>query len=130
MENNNDKELLQRAREYFEHNKYVLRDIWGDREYYKHIEAGDKFYYVFSSDSEESRLAGYTKVLITITGVRSGVAFYTLENHPEKEFYFALKSPMGAFLEPVNMDEFVELFELAERRRAELNGEITSFPLD
>ena len=130
MENKNNQELLQRAKEYFKNNKFVLRDIWGDKYYHKHIETGDQFYYVFSSDSEESRLAGFDRVLITITGVRSGVAFYTLENHPEKEFYFALKSPMGAFLEPVNTNEFVNLFEIIEKRQAELNGDITHLPFE
>jgi hypothetical protein len=80
--------------------RFTMLELYGRASYHKHIDCGDRYYYLFMADSEEARLAGKGKVLITITGTRSGVAFYTIEGHPEKEFHFDLQSAMGAFLEP------------------------------
>lgn len=84
--------------------RFTMLDLYGHASYHKHIDAGEKYYYVFQSDTPEVRLTGKNKILITITGTRSGVAFYTVEGHPEMEFHFDKNSAMGAFLEPDTPD--------------------------
>lgn len=109
--------------------RFCLRDIYGLRTCHKYIESGEQYRYIFDSTSPEAILAGKTDITITITGIRSGVGFYTIENHPEKEFWFALKSPMGAYLEPVNPD--IELITELLKAKKELddmiNGKKTFF---
>lgn len=82
--------------------RYTLKDIYGERSYHKYVESGEKYKYLFSSTSEEALLTGKCYLEITITHIRSGVVFYTIEGHPEKEFHCDLKSAMCAFLEPQN----------------------------
>lgn len=96
-----DKELDDLIRE----RRFTLRDLYGDKSYHKHIYSGEKYYYVFQTDTPEVRLVGKDKILITITGTRSGVAFYTVEGHPEQEFHFDKNSAMGAFLEQETPDK-------------------------
>lgn len=84
--------------------RYTLKDIYGERSYHKYVEVGKKYKYLFSSTSEEALLSGKCYLEITITHIRSDVAFYTIEGHPEKEFHFSLKSAMCAFCEPQNPD--------------------------
>lgn len=84
--------------------RYTLKDIYGERSYHKYVEVGEKYKYLFSSTSEEALLNGNCYIEITITYIRSGVAFYTIEGHPEKEFHCDLKSAMCAFFEPQNPD--------------------------
>ena len=99
--------------------RYTLKDIYGVRSYHKYVESGEKYKYLFSATSEEALLAGKEYLEITITCVRSGVAFYTVEGHPEKEFHCDLKSAMCAFFEPQNPD--VELINKLIKERDELN---------
>ena len=99
--------------------RYTLKDIYGERSYHKYVEFGEKYKYLFSSTSEEVLLAGKCYLEITITCIRSGVAFYTVEGHPEKEFHCDLKSARCAFLEPQNPD--VELINKLIKERDELN---------
>lgn len=109
--------------------RYTLKDIYGERSYHKYVEVGEKYKYLFSSTSEEALLTGKCYLEITITHIRSGVAFYTIEGHPEKEFNCHLKSAMCAFFEPQNPD--VELINTLVKAREELNdfldGKITKF---
>jgi hypothetical protein len=79
--------------------RYTLKDIYGERSYHKYVEVGEKYKYLFSSTSEEALLTGKCYLEITITHIRSGVAFYTIEGYPEKEFHFDLKSALCAFCE-------------------------------
>ena len=99
--------------------RYTLKDIYGECNYHKHVEFGEKYKYMFSANSEEALLAGKCYLEITITGIRGGVAFYTVEGHPEKEFHCDLKSVMCAFFEPQNPD--VELINKLVKEREELN---------
>ena len=103
---------------------FCLKEIYGLKTYHKHIEIGEQYRYKFDNDSPEALLAGKTYITITITGVRSGVGFYTIEGHSEKEFWFALKSPMGAYLEPVNPDTdlIIELIKAKQNINSLLNG--------
>ena len=99
--------------------RYTLKDIYGENNYHKYIEFGEKYKYVFGCTDKEALLAGKQYLEITITGIRSGVAFYTVEGHPEKEFHCDLKSIMCAFFEPQNPD--VELINKLIKEREELN---------
>ena len=99
--------------------RYTLKDIYGENNYHKYIEFGEKYKYLFDSASKQAILAGKGYLEITITGIRSGVAFYTIEGHPEKEFHCDLKSIMCAFFEPQNPD--VELINKLIKDRNELN---------
>ena len=99
--------------------RYTLKDIYGERSYHKYVELGEKYKYLFSTISEEAILVGKCYLEITITGIRSGVAFYTVEGYPEKEFNCDLKSAMCAFLEPQNPD--IELINKLIKEREELN---------
>lgn len=112
--------------------RLTLGDIYGNRSYHKHVESGEVYRYVFGDDTEEARLTGKNAIDITITGIRSGVAFYTVEGHTEKEFHFDLKSVMASFLEPINpdVDTIRELLEKREKRLKFLNGDIKEFPID
>lgn len=109
--------------------RYTLKDIYGERSYHKYVEVGEKYKYLFSSTSEEALLTGKCYLEITITHIRSGVAFYTIEGHPEKEFHFDLKSALCAFCEPQNPD--VELINKLIKEKEELNdfleGKIKNF---
>ena len=109
--------------------RYTLKNIYGEHSYHKYVEFGEKYKYMFSTTSDEALLAGKCYLEITITGIRSGVAFYTIEGHPEKEFHCDLKSAMCAFFEPQNPD--VELINKLIKERAELNdfldGKIKNF---
>ena len=100
-------------------NRYTLKDIYGERSYHKYVESGEKYKYMFNSVSDEALLAGKCYLEITITGIRSGVAFYTVEGHPEKEFHCDLKSAMCAFFEPQNPD--VKLINDLIKDKEELN---------
>lgn len=99
--------------------RYTLVRIYGERSYHKHVEFDEKYKYLFSAASEEALLAGKDYLEITITCIRSGVAFYTVEGHPEKEFHCDLKSAMCAFFEPQNPD--VELINRLIKERDEFN---------
>ena len=99
--------------------RYTLIDIYGERSYHKYVEFGEKYKYLFSSVSEEALLAEKEYLEITITGIRSGVAFYTVEGHPEKEFHCDLKSARCAFFEPQNPD--IELINKLVKEKEELN---------
>ena len=99
--------------------RYTLKDIYGEHSYHKYVEFGEKYKYLFDSASKQALLAGKCYLEITITGIRSGVAFYTIEEHPEKEFHCDLKSIMCAFFEPQNPD--VDLINRLIKEREELN---------
>jgi len=122
MENNMTKEEILKER-------YTLKDIYGEHSYHKYVEFGEKYKYMFSSGSGEALLAGKCYLEITITCIRSGVAFYTVEGHPEKEFHCDLKSAMCAFFEPQNPD--VELVNKLIKEKEDFNdlldGKIKKF---
>ncbi len=99
--------------------RYTLLNIYGERSYHKYVETGEKYKYVFGSTSDEALLAGKEYLEITITGIRSGVAFYTIEGHSEKEFHCDLKSAMCAFFEPQNPD--IELINKLIKDKEKLN---------
>ena len=109
--------------------RYTLGKIYGEHNYHKYVESGEKYKYMFDSGSGEAILAGKCYLEITITGIRSGVVFYTVEGHPEKEFHCDLKSVMCAFFEPQNPD--VELINKLVKEKEEFNdvleGKIKKF---
>lgn len=109
--------------------RYTLIDIYGERSYHKYVEVGEKYKYLFNYTSKEALLSGKCYLEITITHIRSGVAFYTIEGHPETEFHCDLKSAMCAFCEPQNPD--VELINKLVKEKEELKdfleGKIKNF---
>ena len=65
----------------------------------KNIEVGNKYHYVFSIYTGE----GFGEYDITITHIRSGVIFYTIDEHPEMaEGHFEINSYMAEHLELTN----------------------------
>lgn len=104
-------ELLTRVKEIVGH--YGLRNLY-DEEYAEHIKVGDRFRCNFSSDDEEYRFTKNGEATIVITYIRSGVVFYIIEGHPEKEFHFHIHSVMAWRLEPYS-DE-IELARIYLKR--------------
>ena len=66
--------------------RYTLKDIYGEHSYHKYVEFGEKYKYVFGCTDKEALLAGKQYLEITITGIRSGVAFIPLKDTQKKNF--------------------------------------------
>lgn len=81
--------------------KMTMRDWYGNEGYPDAFAVGEQYIGNFESTDEEAKLAGQCcDVIIEITYIRSGVAFYNVEGHPEHEFHFGLRSIFAAFLKP------------------------------
>ena len=83
-------------------------DVFG-KKYTEHIAVGKKFWAFFGSDEKEFKLTNKNWNLITITYIRSGVAFFTLDLNPTEEFHFELGSIMSQQLELYELDPVKEL---------------------
>lgn len=83
-------------------------DLFG-KKYTEHIIVGKKFWAFFSEDEKEFRLTNKNWNLITITYIRAGVVFFTLDLNPTEEFHFELGSIMSQQLKLYELDPINDL---------------------
>jgi hypothetical protein len=86
----------------------TVYDVFG-KNYTEHIIVCKKFWAFFGSEQKEFKLTNKSWNLITITYIRSGVVFYTLDDNPSEEFHFELRSIMSKQLELYELDPVKEL---------------------
>lgn len=107
----------------------TVYDVFG-KNYTEHIIVGKKFWAFFDSEQKEFKLTNESWNLITITYIRSGVVFYTLDNNPSIEFHFELGSIMPKQLELYKLDpvneigfskELSEFFHFNDKRTKIIN---------
>lgn len=79
-----------------------LESLFG-KNYKKHIIVGKKFWWFFDCNTQVFKLTQQHWNKLTITYIRAGVVFYTIENITE-EFHFEMDSIMAMQLEPEFLD--------------------------
>ena len=87
----------------------AICEVFGKDHFAEHIVVGAKFWCYFGSEDKQFRLTKRSWNVITITYIRSGVVFYTLDDNPSVEFHFELGSIMSQQLELYELDPLKEL---------------------
>lgn len=89
-----------------------LASLFGDK-YAEHILVGKKYWWFFDEHSEVYKKTNNHWNKLEITYIRSGIAFYIVENI-EEEYYFQIGSIMSEGLEPEFLDPIKELGETVD----------------
>lgn len=88
-----------------------LITLFGISDYSNHITVGRKYYSYFPDGSREINYIGGNgrHLKLTVTYVRSGIFFFTLDDKPDKEFNCHIDSYRGIHLIVETLDPELEL---------------------
>lgn len=89
--------------------KTDLLSLFGIKDANNHVFVGRKFWHFFASTSKEFLLVKKNFLRFTITHIRSGVYFYTLDDAPEVEFHCDKGSAIGLTMIVDELDPIKEM---------------------
>jgi hypothetical protein len=99
-----------------------LLSLFGKKDASNHVFVGRKFWYYFASTSNEFLLTQKNLLRFTITHIRSGVYFYTLDDVPEVEFHCEQGSAIGLLMIVDELDPIKEM--------SNWNADLTKYRFD
>lgn len=105
--------------------KTDLISLFGKKDASDHVFIGRKFWYDFTSTSKEFLLAKKNLLRLTITYIRSGVYFYTLDDVPEVEFHCDANSAMGLMMIVDELDPIKEMTNWEDLTKYRFDDRIT-----